>query len=230
MLASITRLIAELERKPGEPTTIRALGRRFAMKSRRLYDVINVFSSLGCCEKSDLEGFTWRGLHHAPGKVRELREIRGADDPHRSLVDLFPPRECVGIAHLTGSFLLLYYVLKRNVLNLKTVAKFLSRGTPRCRSTLCKLYQISFVLCAVGITARTSSKSEIWLSSGYTDFHVLGSETHDESNPASLETLLNHRESGPSMVYRRRRELEEICTSRSPTKTGSAVGKPVRIT
>jgi hypothetical protein len=84
--------------------TIIALSCRFAIKPRRLYDVINVFVALGCCHRSGIDGFRWHGLNQSIGRLRELRESRGMDDTNRSLSDLFPITTCVGIANLTPRF------------------------------------------------------------------------------------------------------------------------------
>jgi hypothetical protein len=209
--------VDELERNPREPLTIRSVSRRFGIKSRRLYDVFNVFISLGCCQKLDADGYAWHGLNQAPGRLREVRQLRGADDPRRSLADLFPDADCVGIANLTSSFLLLYYVVKMSVLDIRVAACLFAKGNNRFKPTLCKLYQISFVLCAVGITTRTASMAEIALTSDYLDFVVLPPKKTSEAEPASLEALLNHRDSDSAYIYRRRREMEET-SSASPLK------------
>jgi hypothetical protein len=131
-----------------------------------------------------------------------MRQLRRIDEPDKSLSELFPVALCVGMANLAANFLLLFSALRTDNLDLKRVCLLFTRGTAKYRSTLCKLYQIAFVLGAAQITARTSHVCEVVLLQDYIDFELAppGSANLPErfSNPLNLS------------VYRRRNELEAM--------------------
>jgi hypothetical protein len=108
------------------------------------------------------------------------------------------------------SFLLLYYVLRIDRIDLRMAASLFARATPKYRSTLCKLYQIAFVLCAAGIANRTNMVCEVVLRSEYVDFQVVAEEIAEAGSPAVVENLLNHRGGEMEIVYKRRREIAQM--------------------
>jgi hypothetical protein len=132
------------------------------------------------------------------------------DDPDRNLADLFPVSECVGIANLTLALFLVFYAVRSNQLDLRMAAAVFARGTNGFQSTLCKLYQIAFVLSTAGIVTRTSLACELRLMGQWVDFAVVPTELDEEHSPLSLETLLNHKTPETQFAYKRRKELGEI--------------------
>jgi hypothetical protein len=215
-------MVREFEEQPPGAVTIIALSRRYTIKPRRLYDVINVFIAVGSCHRSGIDGFTWLGLSQSLIRLRELRDLRGIDNPNRSLFDLFPINSCVGIANLTIAFMLLFYGLRTDHLDVRIVATIFSRGTNRFRSTLCKLYQIAFVLSAAGIVTRTTTPCDVRLIGQWLDFTVVPPENHDESGPASLVILLNHKGPEAQFVHKRRKQMTEIFNANQPAKPANA--------
>jgi hypothetical protein len=200
--AAISSLIDELEASDPDSLSITDLSRRFAIKLRRLYDILNVFTALGCCRKSPNGGLTWTGRRHVTSFLREMRQLRGIDEPGKSLTELFPVALCVGMANLAANFLLLFSALRTDSLNLKGVCLLFTRGTAKYRSTLCKLYQIAFVLGAAQITTRTSHVCEVVLLRDYIDFELAPNTV--ATLPERLNNPLN------LSVLRRRTELEAM--------------------
>jgi hypothetical protein len=143
------------------------------------------------------------------------------DNPNRNLFDLFPINSCVGIANLTIAFMLMYYGLRTDHLDVRMVATIFSRGTNRFRSTLCKLYQIAFVLSAAGIVTRTTVPCDVRLIGQWLDFPVVPPESRDESCPASLEMLLNRKGPGTQFVHKRRKQMNDIFNANQRAKLGS---------
>jgi hypothetical protein len=213
---SVRRFVDELERKPGESTKLAVLSRRFQINMRRIYDIVNVFSAVGCCVKSHFEDIVWNGVLRVRTHLRELGDARGIDSPNCTLADLFPATGSVGMARLTTDYLLLYRALGTSHLDLRMVATLLSRGTARFRSTLCKLYQISFILCAAGVTSRTTLICHVALLDKCIDFAIVPTE-HAVADPTDYRTLLNRRKD-QDFVHKRRKEF---CQLWSATAKGS---------
>ena len=194
---SIRAFVDCLEKAPEHTQAITVLSNRFGIKRRRLYDVINVFESVGACRKSGLDAVKWLGLDNMKEALRELRKQRGIDDTSISLEELFPPPCCVGISNLTMSFLLLFSAVKTNRLDLRFVSQFFSHGTTRYKTTLCKLYQICYILGAIGVTKRTAHVCEVILSDEYCDPDALrygeeqGKDNSVPENAMSIRALLN---------------------------------------
>lgn len=211
---SIQMLINELENSINRVQTIPLLTQRFNIKRRRLYDLINVFSSIGCCKKSGFDHLVWYGKSQLPVQLEKLKKSRHIDDPSYSLEQLFPVTDCIGISNLTVCFLLLFFALKTNCLDLRFVSNLFSRQTSRYKTTKCKLYQISYIFGAVGITNRTNQVCEVILNPPYYNDEIL---PHNEQlpNPFSISSLLNHPTDSSSnnsnaYIYKRRKDFHEL--------------------
>lgn len=211
---SIKSFVDCLENSPDHTQAITLLSNRFAIKRRRLYDVINVLESVGACKKSGLDIVKWLGLSHMKASLKRLREERHIDDVKKSLNELFLPPCCVGISNLTTSFLLLFAAIKSNRLDLRFVSQFFSRSATRYKTTLCKLYQICYILGAIGVTTRTSQVCEVILSDEYcdADFEKYGESRNNVSKTEramSIASLLNNQSpTAPEWILSRRKELQ----------------------
>jgi hypothetical protein len=203
--------INELDRTPGEVFRLSRISRDFGIKMRRVYDIINILSAAGCCQKCNREGFIWAGLSKVRTNLRNAAEASRIDDPSSALNDLFPSARVPGIGNLARDFLLLFRALRTSHLDLRMVATLLSRGTHVFHSMLCKLYQVTFVLCSAGITSRTNVTCEVILVNDYIDFAIVPQEKKESIDPLDLETMLNHRDNPDvEYVYRRRNEFCQL--------------------
>jgi hypothetical protein len=220
----IACLINELDNHSCEPVSVLPLTARFAIKARRLYDFINILSAIGCCRKSGLGHLIWVGRHQIPAFLANLGASMGIDNPEKTLCELFPISECVGMANLTVRFMLMFRALRTNQVDLRFVGNLFARKTNRYKSTLCKLYQISFVLCAVGVCARTSQVCQVVLSPAYVNFPLVEPERAVEADPREIDSLLNRRSGNEAIdcALRRRKEINGIFL-------GSAVSKTVTL-
>jgi hypothetical protein len=209
---SITTLLQFLESHGHQALAINGLAARFNISSRRLYDFINVLSAIGGCRKSGPDQMVWLGRAQIPTFVREVCRTKDIDNPERSLCDLFAVASCIGISNLTISLLLLFHALRTNHLDLRSVSQLFTRQTRRYKSTLCKLYQICYILGAAGITNRTSLACDVVLLEPYLDFQVVPPEQSEDPGPLPIVSLLNHQRGGTdtAFVQQRRRELQAL--------------------
>ena len=209
---SIQHLVAFMEATPNVSHAISILSQRFAIKRRRLYDIINVLMSIGCCQKSCLDQIIWLGKNQITEKIIQLKESKKLSDPNLTLSEMFPVNGCIGISNLTTSFILLFFALKTNRLDLRFISQYFSRQTTRYKTTLCKLYQICFILGAVSVTTRTTQVCEVLLNEPYYNDDIITNENELKSNePLSIDFLLNRPRNDFSTNYisQRRKDFND---------------------
>ena len=214
---SIQCLIEELEKSINTMQAITVLTQKYNIKRRRLYDVINVFSSVGCCNKSGLDHLVWFGKNNLIVKLEQLKNDYHIHNKDLSLQELFPIAGCIGISNLTVCFLLLFFALKTDHLDLRFVGNLFSRQTSRYKTTLCKLYQISYILGSVGITNRTNQVCEVVLNKPYYNEEIIPYETetpeNSNVNPFSISSLLNRPQNNKQAepyIANRRKEFKDL--------------------
>jgi hypothetical protein len=215
---SILHLLDELDKRTHQPLPIIHLANRFGIKMRRLYDFINILSALGACKKSGLDHVIWLGRETITGFLTHALIDHDIDNPQHTLCHLFPVSACIGLSNLTLAFLMMFPALRTNHLDLRFVAHLFSLGTTRYKSTLCKLYQVSFILCAAEILRRTQQVCDVVLLDQYLSFQIVPPEQEREESPVDIGALLNRRQAGVSFVHQRRKEICDLFI-------GSAAGK-----
>ena len=167
------------------------ISKKFNLQKRRLYDMVNVLKAVGCCKKASTNCLCWLGLANIKCVLVEMKEKA----KKLSIDVLFPDEKSISIIGLTSSFMLLFFVKNTNTLSLKESASFLSRKNGRYKTTVCKLYQIAYILDAIGVIMKSSAKSgEFILADCYfyceeeTEPTI---ETIDTNKITSLYHLLN---------------------------------------
>jgi hypothetical protein len=166
---------------------------------------MNVFTAVGCASRIGNDKINWHGC---ASTIPHLREASNRGEIHnfdKSLSDLFPPDNCVGLPSLTVSFVLLFGALHLDTLDLREVSCFFSRNTIRYKSTLCKLYQIALILGALGVVEKTTNACEVKIHPPF------GVELHkpDNGNPLFVDSLLNRPARQGDSISRRRAEYQQ---------------------
>lgn len=184
---SIQALVNQLEREPETAHSIPQFCRKFQVKRRRLYDVINVFTAIGCATRHGVDAIMWHGRAHALEFLTETSRQMEVQNPEKTLCELFPAEKCVGLPSLTVSFVFLFGAMQVETLDLREVSSFFSRETVRYKSTLCKLYQITLILGAIGVIQRTTNVCEVKIQPPFKE----GLAEVEYVNPLALERLLN---------------------------------------
>jgi hypothetical protein len=207
----IAQFIQNCELQLRKSVALTDISSQYGIKMRRLYDIINIFSALGCCSKPGQHCVTWTGLVNLTSHLHDAGRTRGLDQPGTTLTSLFRSPYPFGMGNLCVDFLLLYAALGTRHLDLRMAATLFSSGARKFRSTLCKLYQIAFILCPAGVTAQTDQPRQVALRDPYIHFEVLPLHQTDYSNPLDISTMLN-RQPNPSVdrIYRRREEFRGI--------------------
>ena len=190
-------LCSSLDSEIGVQKSITKISQQFNIKRRRLYDIVNVLVSTGICKKGEFDCIIWCGKDQIFQTISKLFKEREIGDHKKSIDELFPVDICVGVPNLTINFLLIYFALEAKCLDIRIIATLFSRGTTRMKTTLSKLYQISYILCSIGITKRNTQVCEVILDDNLYNTVMENngiSETkiqEDKSDPLSLDFLLN---------------------------------------
>jgi hypothetical protein len=207
----IRALVSELERHPGKAHSLIELHQRFYLKRRRLYDVTNIFTVIGCGTRTTTNEMTWHGISRILPRLMAERRTTEIWNAEKTLASLFPNDTCVGLGSLTSALLLLFPATGQAALNLRDVSAFFSHDVQRFKTTLCKLYQITLILGALEVTERTDSPCEVRLRAPY-----LPLLEEEPLRPLAIESLLNRPGGTAKTTERRREEFRKICDKNKP--------------
>jgi hypothetical protein len=202
---AINAIVSDLDKQSPSTHSISQLHSRHQIKRRRLYDVLNVFTAVGCATRPDSEAIVWQGRNRIFPELTRAKIAARIDSPQLSLALLFPPDNCVSLSSLTVSFVLLFAAIRVEVLDVRRVSSFFSRDIGRYKTTLCKLYQIALILGALDVTERHCNVCEIKIVPPYTQL-LAGQQ---EDNPLSIPNLLNHPDE-KTFIEERRAEFEKF--------------------
>lgn len=204
---SICSFVSLAESQTGSLFTFTSICNMFNIQRRRLYDVINALEAIGCCKKTSVETIIWQGLSFIPERIKYFFSLLNFENPEVDIGILISDDDSISILQLTQSFVLLFIVLQRQILNIKSVAKFLSRKNGRFKTTLCKLYQISHILETLGIFQKSMVPGQIILSKPYYFEYKVQMPTNafypmsiNDKNPLSIENLLSRPTDPPALT------------------------------
>lgn len=199
---SIQKMISHCEDNIKNEQSITKAIEQFHINRRRIYDVINVLEAVGCCQKTDLDKFLWKGTNNVIPTVTSLAKSHNIITTEPLYV-LFPANQIVGLQNLTISFTLLFIAIGQNRLDIRTAGSFLSRQSDRSRTTLTKLYQIADILSTINMIERTCNVWEVILEK-----HFFDNILTELYTPVSLNCLLNRKRLNP-MMEKRKKELNQ---------------------
>jgi hypothetical protein len=207
--ATILRtIVAELDNDPGKVHSIMELHQRHHLPRRRLYDVANIFCAIGCAARIDSNEFSWHGIASIlPHLMAEKAKIK-ITNCDISLVSLFPSENCIGLASLAMTLLLMFPAMGTFVINLKQISAFFALKQQRYKTTLCKLYQITLIFVALGIMERTTP-CEVRIKAPFTQLVL----DDGAANPFAIQNLLIQSTDSQTLFDRRKAEFQRVCAS-----------------
>ena len=186
---------------------------------RRFYDVIHVLDALGCCDKLDADSFKFNGLSCVKGKILQMCQDFDVFNPDKSLSEVLPPEDCTSITDYTKVIILCFVAMGIDSLDIKQLSYYLTRNGGRNKTVLCKLYQISQILDAIGIITKTNNISEIYLNERYRV--PLVSHVPKEDGFMSVVNLLSRTKNYtfPFVLHRRKEfQMEAQLSAANPIK------------
>lgn len=201
---SISQIVEELDRQPGKEYSLATLFNTHNISRRRFYDVINVLTAVGCCRRTRLNDIVWIGQWNIEEELGIMKKSSQIENENLTLNELFQVDNCVCLSSLTVAFLMLFATIESEHIDLREAAVFFSRGTERYKTTLCKLYQISLILGALGVLERTPQVCEVSILSPYRELIQL--KANENESPLSINYLLNGPTRNVNMIRRKREE------------------------
>lgn len=206
---SIVRFLQEVEREKNQTFKLSKMCEQFNFQRRRFYDVINVFEVIGCCQHETVDTIRWLGKENVIKSIQKMIINNGVNNELVKLKEIIPKEKCDSIGKITQLCLLLFLSLKKQTLNIRQIAVYMSRGKNVLKTILCKLYQISFILSAAGILEKTSIPCEIKLCDKYFNQLTNNFDSLDRFSIASL--LVQPKKADEPYIELRRKEFEKYC-------------------
>lgn len=207
---SISQFIQFVSHNTESSYGILSICEKFRFQRRRFYDVVNVLEALGAINRINTDSFTWLGMDKIITTIDQKIKDNSIDDPSSTLDSLFPQENKITISRLTIRFIMCFIALRKQSLSIQIVAKFLSRSNKRFKTTLCKLYQVVYILINVGIFEKRTIPSEVTLADVY--------YSHWCQNPISgIQQLANLDKEAPEFIIQRRTVFYTYLPTRTST-------------
>lgn len=208
---SIKRLIDHFNKIKTSQINLHAICDKYSFERRRFYDVVNVLEGIGCGRKLDSDRMVWYSLGNVKKHIRKLVQMHILAPPNASIETLLKIDTTLSIVSLTNTYLLTFIALQTKEINIRELAKLLAKYNNRFKSTLCKLYQTTQILRALGIFDSTIQQGQTVISDEIFELMRLN-EPILACRPFSIQSLLNCEEPDikfPSILDQRRRLYSE---------------------
>jgi hypothetical protein len=207
--SAIRAIVNELDNDPCKQHSIQQIHRRHRMRRRRLHDIINIFSAIGCATKTSTTHIDWDGTSQILPRLLDAKQRGNVMNFRISLSTLFPPNDCIKLASLTRALLLMFPALGTEIVNLKQLSAFFSRNRVRFKTTLCKLYQITLILGALEIIERTTNPCEVRIKPPFTKLLI----DDRQGSPFAIQNLLIQPNDFQQAIDQRKIEFISVCTA-----------------
>ena len=150
-----TRMIAAFEESNCTKLTVLDVSKRFRVQSRRVYDFFNVFGTLGVCNTENKSSISWVSMKMAMETIKKQYISLECEAQNKSITELFALKQSQGLGSIGLSFLLLYFYLNTQVLNIHDVsALFLPMAFDR-KSLERRLYLVLSMFDLVGFVKHS---------------------------------------------------------------------------
>ena len=160
--------------------------KKFGFQRRRFYDLINVLEAIGCCKKTNINCISWIGISNIKNTLHEMKE-----NVEKSS-NLLPKENLIAISSLTVSFIMQFYANKTETLEIKKIGTFLSSYNGRYKTTVCKLYQVAYILESIGVINKNCMvQGGVSLAKKYYYLEKSNPSTLDPYEFFSISSLLN---------------------------------------
>ena len=150
-----TRMIAAFEDSNSTKLTVLDVSKKFRVQSRRVYDFFNVFGTLGVCNTENKSSISWVSMKKAMETIKQEYIKLEHEAQYKTISELFTLKQSQGLGSIGLSFLLLYFYLNTQVLNIHDVsALFLPMAYDR-KSLERRLYLVLSMFDLVGFVKHS---------------------------------------------------------------------------
>ena len=197
--ANLKPAVEAVIRTSGTKFCINDICQRFSLKRRVFFDFLWIVNSLGICTRVSNEEYVSNGIEVSESFWKMAREYSAADQ--RPLSAVFDCRSDGSLTHVTRQFVLLFFYLDVDLLDLRKVARLFVHGNEKLKTMMRKLYSISVALEAVNVVTRTMKPAEVKL---------IRPKSTDVMSIMNITALLNTTTAPPAIVLSRRAEFENL--------------------
>ncbi|EAY08491.1 hypothetical protein TVAG_145710 [Trichomonas vaginalis G3] len=198
---SIQSLIQCLDCQCENVLSLQRIASQFNFYKRRLYDVINVYESIGICKKLSVDSLLWIGFSNVLPTLERLVRKERIFEKDYNIDNLSIEETSITISNLTHKFLLLFSALHQTSIDIKQCSKFLSKKNDKFKTILCKLYQITYILESSNIIVKSQKPGEVILNKEY----FIENQKIYIHPLLSIDALLNNSENEIDFYEKRRK-------------------------
>ena len=202
--ASIRALIQICSDTKDSYIDCQSLAETVGINKRRFYDILNVFETMGCVKKLTPTMIKWHGFQSFQEMIMKKAASLHLWDRQLTLSELIPSTDTCTICSLTINVFLLFIAMNTKVLNLKDICLFTIRDHGKFQSIMCKLYQLTHILCAADFITKINQGGDIQLIKPFLQ--------EEDDKELSISSLLNQPVPYKMNFYEeRRQEFKLIC-------------------
>ena len=181
-----------------------SLAETVGINKRRFYDILNVFETMGSIRKLGPTMIRWQGFENFQNIIMKKANSIHLWDREKTLSELIPSTDTCTICSLTINVFLLFLAMNTKVLNLKDICLFTIREHGKFQSIMCKLYQLTHILCAAEFITKINQGGHIELIQPFLQ--------EEDDKELSISSLLNQPVPYKINFYEQRRlEFKQIC-------------------
>jgi hypothetical protein len=159
----LRRMVQALEKGSSPPEHIDDIARKFHIKTRTLYDFVDIASVFGVCLRAPNNTLEWFGIDSAGATIDRFRDEVAAEGDDPNALRLFNYPLDPSLHRIASGIVKLCFFLNVNSLDLRKVGKIFAQGKTKFKTMLRKLYTVVAAMEILGIVTRTSVVSEIVL-------------------------------------------------------------------
>ena len=153
------KLIQELQLEQNQ-ISIEQLVRRKSYDKRRLYDLLNILTTLGICAKLENKEFVWIGTDSVRDVILAMAtdlELQCATTDDISVLQV---DDNTHLSVIVTKFIQSFLYFGKNTINVQDIAYCMSQKPDRAKRILRRLYLITQILEEVGVVEHTSDRGK----------------------------------------------------------------------
>lgn len=210
----IKKLIDHFNKSHSSELSLQSICERYSFERRRFYDVINILEGIGCIKKLDSDRMIWYGIGNVKKNIKRLVKKHVSAPANEPIQNLLKISKTCSIISLTNTYMLSFIALQTREVSLMELANIIAQFNKRYKSTLCKLYQISQIMRAMGVVEFNSRQGLPRLTEDYYNL-IMIPEDNNNARPFSIQWILEKDEQCISMpnILDQRRKLFRQCVS-----------------
>lgn len=156
----ISLLLKHYEGSDDAIIQVNKLSSETGVEKRRLYDLLNVLTACGVCEKSSAHAYCWRGLSVLPSFLSQVSRDIEARALYMDIDQLFFIPDSPAIGALTVNFIAIFVYYGIPMIPLREISMIMTANEERARMVMRRLYSVVYVLERIGVLKHALTVGE----------------------------------------------------------------------